>query len=251
MVIISHKHKFIYIKTRKTASTSIQVLLEKYCGKKDIITPIGFATTLEGKKYNKRARNYKGFQSVLNNILNRIAFAISSYNHKNYPLLLKNYIFHEMPRGNHGIFKHKFSSHMKAVSVKRRLGDLIWNNYFKFTFERNPWDKLVSYYFFMRIERDFNDWVKSLKVDVKSQPINYPLYTINGKIAVDFVGKYENLNDDLNFVLQKLNLQKRNLPYEKKNKKGNRNYRDYFTTETQNYVKKIYKTEIDLLDYSF
>ncbi len=40
-MIISHKHKFIFIKTRKTAGTSIEIFLSQFCGKNDILTPIG------------------------------------------------------------------------------------------------------------------------------------------------------------------------------------------------------------------
>ena len=38
-MIVSHKYKFIFIKTRKTAGTSIEYNLSKYLGKEDIITP--------------------------------------------------------------------------------------------------------------------------------------------------------------------------------------------------------------------
>ena len=37
-MIVSHKHKFIFFKTRKTAGSSIQVALAKHCGEDDIIT---------------------------------------------------------------------------------------------------------------------------------------------------------------------------------------------------------------------
>lgn len=39
-MIISHKHKFIFVKTRKTAGTSIEVTLSKYCGPNDVVTEI-------------------------------------------------------------------------------------------------------------------------------------------------------------------------------------------------------------------
>ena len=39
-MIISHKHKFIFVKTRKTAGTSIEIGLSKFCGPEDIITPL-------------------------------------------------------------------------------------------------------------------------------------------------------------------------------------------------------------------
>ena len=39
-MIVSHRHRFIFIKTRKTASTSIEIALSQFCGPEDIITPI-------------------------------------------------------------------------------------------------------------------------------------------------------------------------------------------------------------------
>ena len=39
-MIISHEHKFIFLKTRKTAGTSIELALSQLCGPNDIITPI-------------------------------------------------------------------------------------------------------------------------------------------------------------------------------------------------------------------
>jgi hypothetical protein len=41
-MIISHKHKFIFIKPQKTAGTSVELMLSRICGDKDVITPLGF-----------------------------------------------------------------------------------------------------------------------------------------------------------------------------------------------------------------
>ena len=42
-MIISHKYKFIFLKTTKTAGTSVEISLSRFCGDDDIITPIDFA----------------------------------------------------------------------------------------------------------------------------------------------------------------------------------------------------------------
>jgi hypothetical protein len=52
-MIVSHKHKFIYIKAGKVAGTSTELLLEKYCGLDDIVTPI------KPKVEGHEARNYQ------------------------------------------------------------------------------------------------------------------------------------------------------------------------------------------------
>jgi hypothetical protein len=39
-MIVSHLHRFIFLKTRKTAGTSIEIALSRHCGPDDIITPV-------------------------------------------------------------------------------------------------------------------------------------------------------------------------------------------------------------------
>ena len=39
-MIISHEHKFIFVKTEKTAGTSMEVYLSTHCGPLDVVTPI-------------------------------------------------------------------------------------------------------------------------------------------------------------------------------------------------------------------
>ena len=39
-MIISHKYRFIFVKTRKTAGTSVEAYLSQHCGDSDVLTPI-------------------------------------------------------------------------------------------------------------------------------------------------------------------------------------------------------------------
>ena len=144
---------------------------------------------------------------------------------------------------------------MGAEDIQKRLGDDIWNQYFKFTFERNPWDKAVSFYNFFRktkgLSISFDKWIQQW-IKSKTRVSNYDLYTIKGKIAVDFIGIYENLETDLRYVLNKLNLQFDELPREKSGYRNNsKDYKSYYTKKTKRLIEKRNKKEIKLFRYNY
>ena len=57
-MIISHKYKFIFLKTKKTAGTSIEISLSRYCGNNDIITPISIRDEAIRKLLGKKPQNF-------------------------------------------------------------------------------------------------------------------------------------------------------------------------------------------------
>ncbi|PYJ22208.1 MAG: chondroitin 4-O-sulfotransferase, partial [Verrucomicrobia bacterium] len=115
-MILSHKHKFIFIKTAKTAGTSIEIFLSKYCGPTDVVTPI--TPPIEGHQ----PRSYQGLINPMPEILERPGKFFSALRHT-----LTS--------------REKFYRHMPAFEVQQRVPSRVWNSYFKFCVERNPWDK--------------------------------------------------------------------------------------------------------------
>lgn len=224
-MIVSHKYKFIFIKTKKTAGTSIEVFLSQYCGEDDIVTPI------HPHVEPHRARNYNGGEiSVLKEI-------------KNGRMDLRN-LFR----------KNRFSNHMPASSVKKRISKKVWDNYFKFCVERNPWDKTLSHYHMINDRSGgnltFDDYLnKGLFC------FNYPKYTDSrGQLLVSKVLKYESLMDELAPVFHTLNI-----PFEgtlgvntkSEHRKDRTPYQGVYTPEQGKIIGKAFAQEIQMHGYEF
>ncbi|MFP8644897.1 sulfotransferase family 2 domain-containing protein [Priestia aryabhattai] len=213
-MIISHKHKFIFLKTKKTAGTSIEISLSRYCGEEDIITPIA----PEDEKV--RARLNLGPQNFMDS------------NNK----------------------QRKFFNHYKATKIKKTIGEDIWNSYYKFSFDRNPWDKVISQYYFKtgksKSKISFDEF---LQLNKFKSAYNYPIYTINDELAVDFLGKYENLNEDLKKVCTLIGIPFDGwLPKAKGNfRKDQRHYGKLYDKKQKELIQQYFKKEIDLLGYEF
>jgi hypothetical protein len=83
---------------------------------------------------------------------------------------------------------------------------------------------------------------------------NYEIYSEGDALAVDFLGRYESLDDDLARALQMAGVGKR-LEVPKSNvtpnKQARQDYRSYYTPETEALVADWYAPEIALLGYTF
>jgi len=169
--------------------------------------------------------------------------------------------------------------HMKISEVEPLL-DI--ENYFKFAFVRNPWDRLVSEYFYRtnRIKfytaKTFEGFVLQLE-DLINGKVSWPyarqkklkgedkhlwlndlkrhlcpqksfIVNKNGKTAVDFIGRFENYADDCRMLREKFGFSN-NLPHANKSKHSH--YTNYYNARTRDIVSKVYKEDIEYFGYEY
>lgn len=151
-----------------------------------------------------------------------------------------------------------FSQHASALDVQKLVDEDIFNNYYKFTFVRNPWDWQVSLYHYMRQSKrhfqhdlimrmnfeDYIDW--RVNHDLKLQCERF--MDDRGTSLVDFVGKFENLEEDFAKVCELLSIEER-LPH--KNRSKHEHYRDYYNERTRELVSEAFARDIALFGYEF
>jgi hypothetical protein len=228
-MIISHKFKFIFIKTYKTAGTSIEVFLSEHCGESDVLTPINppVGTHIP--------RNYRGFWNPLPEIIAN-----------------KDNGLREILRDFYR--RKRFYNHIPARTVRSRISSKIWNHYFKFCFERNPWDKTLSHYH-MLISRSGEIYSMDEYFRRGFFRLNFYLYTdINGNLLVDKVAKYETFNEDLSEIFGRLGipfdgtLEVRAKSEYRKNRKP---YQQVFSQDQKEIIEQVFNEEIKLHGYSF
>jgi hypothetical protein len=144
---------------------------------------------------------------------------------------------------------------MPAFEVRTRVPNDVWNSYFKFCVERNPWDKVLSHYHMHAARRG-----GSLSLDEYLSrgrfPINYFRYTdrSGGKIIVDRILRYENLTAELSEVFSKLNIPfNGTLGVSAKSdyRSDRRPYQQVFNDSQQRIVEKAFAKEIELHGYRF
>ena len=229
-MIISHKYKFIFLKTRKTAGTSIEIALSKFCGENDIVTPISSYDEPKRVEYGSRGpQNYF------------VQYSRYSY---------KDWIQSSIERK-----KRQFFNHIPAYDVRRWIGEEIWNSYYKFCFERNPWDKAISLYSFCLALSKKQISIEEFlwkKVEI-SNLANYPIYTIDNELVVDRVCFFENLTQEIEDVARQLGLPEVPVLPEAKVgfRKDKRPYQEIIGKKERELIQTLCQKEIDLFGYAF
>lgn len=214
-MIVCHEHRFIFMKTLKTAGTSVEIELSRVCGPGDTITPLPAEDeVLRVQRGGRPGQNYES------------------------PPLVER--VHE---------------HIRASKVRRIIGRELWDGYYKFAIERNPWDAVVSLFYWMRRSGKVGSFEQFLTMPNIEQLAsrNYQAYHLKGEVAVDRVLRFEQLTDDLAEVWRHLSLPGE--PALPRAKAGARprgsDYRELYDDLSADRVRRTFARQIEELGYTF
>lgn len=225
-MIISHEHRFIFVKTRKTAGTSLQEALAAACAPGDIVTPTG----IDNESY--KPRNFSGKFSVLSYLLAR-------------PRVHSLKKIRELHRTHQRIFDHMSLEELFALPEAAA-----WKGYYRFCIERNPYDKMISRYFWKfrgKPQRpSFEQFLERTK-DVS----DLRLYSLNGAVAVDRVGRYETLAGDVADICRTIGLTGVEIGNRNSGTREQADFQSLYTPRARDIVSRMFARELELFGYGF
>lgn len=208
----------------------MEIALSKYCDKGDIVTPIA--------PEDEAIRRKMGYQGPANYKLPLAAYHLSDW--KN--MLLR------------GRRKKRFRNHVPGPLIRDLLPAGIWDSYHKFCFERNPWDKLVSAFYWEKSRTPGLRWEEFIGESDRWRIYReFRSYADERGPIVDFVGRYEAIPEDLAAVVNRLGLPDfPELPTAKSSQReASSNYASFYTQEQREWVGREFADEIRLLGYRF
>ena len=215
-MLLSIKYNFLFVHIAKTAGTSVRSTLERYRRRDPYYLP---------------------------------QFLCSRISH-----LTGHRIACKLPR------------HAKVIAAYEMLPRDQFERLFKFAFVRNPWDLQVSSYHHLRRERphlvgdrDFEAFLR-YKLDPQ-RPYQYHIDTsidlqtdylidLHGNLLVDFIGRFERLEDDFREICRRIGIPSPELAH-KRQATDRKDYRSYYTPDTTALVAEYFRSDIDRLNYRF
>lgn len=158
----------------------------------------------------------------------------------------------EIAKINHG--------HISVQQIQRHLSSAQWQASFKFAFVRNPFDRFVSVcFFFNRKNPAFLEnpsaWMKSaisrprFQQRVLVQPQVIQLQDQHNNLAMDYIGRYESLQQSMDYISAKLG--KPSISLKIKNQSEHKSYKEYYDAELKDLVADFYQRDIAAFGYAF
>jgi hypothetical protein len=169
------------------------------------------------------------------------------------------------------LFGNLAGGHTRIATYKKVFSPEEFHSYFKFTFVRNPWDRVVSAFTFLKGEAisewqwqwahehlaefdSFEDFVLRWLTD-ENIPKGTHFDLQSGYVCdsgdepeVDYIGHFETLANDFSWIAEKLGVQAQ---LAQLNASKHRDYRGYYSDRTAAIVEKVYERDIEMFGYDF
>ncbi len=231
--------------------------------------------------YNERRILFKFYNpskyQLLNNLRVNSPKELNSPTFK--PFLQHKCIFVHIPKAagisvGYSLFGRHTGNHTTIAEYQIAFSKKEFDSFFKFTFVRNPWDRLLSAFLFLknggRNQTDYNwshkhltrfnnfndfvnGWINRENVNsgIHFKP-QYEFVTLptKHKHELDFIGYYENIVNDFDRIRSKLGIGKK-LEYNNKTKSKQKDYRSYYNDKNIGIVADVYREDIDFFGYDF
>jgi hypothetical protein len=224
-VIISHSHRYIFIKSEKTAGTSVEAALSRHCTGNDVVTPLGdyWFNRDERGEWIHNAMNADGFSQhdPAAEVKQKVA-----------------------PEIWEGYFK---------FSITRNPWDRVVS-WFSWEARNKPALRPTRrWYHRLGVVDEFRETAKLFHRFVAGEwTTNDRFYVLDDKLCVDFVMRYEHLTEDLAEVCRRVGLPPTELPHLKSGlRKGGRGYVEYYDEPSKAIVAERHRNDIRLFGYKF
>lgn len=242
-MIISYRHKFTFLHATKTGGSTVSVYFARHLGPFDIMIGSWGDAARHGIRRNLRAR---GHAMVL-----RAAKSLRKRG------ILRDYIDRRMQER---ATEAMLWDHASARQV-RDYDPKAWAQNFKFTFVRNPFERVVSIYRWNYRDHpeppSFSEMLRRMEdEDEPGRGLRYwnswKTYTIDDRIAVDFVGRQENLADDLATICERVGVPFEPAHLTREKQHGKRvDCSVFYTPGDRERVERLFAPEIETFGYRF
>jgi len=168
-----------------------------------------------------------------------------------------NYYNYDLALGLCPITK-RYLQHLTMHEIESLSKNKI-DNYFRFAFVRNPWSRAVSDYLFYTQGKTvtFKDFLLKPNECMPNQidpahlmEQHHFICDENNNLMVDFLGRFESLQQDFDIISDRINCPRQQLPHNNKScLQGS--YKSYYNQETYDIVKQKFAQDIKLFNYKF
>ncbi|MGE0078926.1 MAG: sulfotransferase family 2 domain-containing protein [Bacteroidales bacterium] len=237
-MIISHQHKFIFIKPTKVAGTSIEVALAKHCVEGDIVTSISkYSDAFDDDRYTHQSQNEEDFYNHITPDEVKCMVDTDVWN---------SYFKFTVVRNpwDQVVSRFCWEKSFIVFKIKRNISK-IKENPFKLELYSRLTIRLLE---LVRL-RSFSNFLKNFNKEWTNTRF---YFDINGNAICDYYIRYENLQSDFDSVCSRLKINsERLLRLKSKTRNHTLHYSSYYNDRDRALVADLFKKEIEYFGYEF